>query len=409
MSSDSCELILSDKYLPLWNSDCQLFVVTGGRGSGKSFAVGDFIENLSFEIGHKILYSRYTLNSASISIIPEFEDKINIEGHANWFKITQTEIVNNYSGVEILFRGIRTSSGNQTAQLKSIEGLTTWVLEEAEELEDEKVFNKIKQSIRKKGIRNRIILVLNPKSKEHWIYKRYFEDAKVEPGFNGERNGVCYIHTTYLDNVANLSDEFLADAEKCRVSNPNLYAYDYMGEWVLSVEGAYLPEYKLKRYKELNGEGVNLIYADPADEGNDHFAAPIGRLVGNYFYVTDAIFNMENLSVTEVVIKERLDRHKIDQCFVEANNFGAYFIRNIREQNQHVPITAIKNQTNKHGRILAQSGFILEFFMFPENPNEELSKFIRQMTSVSVDTKDGDDAADSIAGLAAAIRRNYYK
>jgi predicted phage terminase large subunit-like protein len=118
---------------------------------------------------------------------------------------------------------------------------------------------------------------------------------------------------------------------------------------------------------------------------------------------------MENLSVNEVVIKERLERHKIDQCFVEANSFGAYFIRNIREQNEHVPITAIKNQTNKHGRILAQSGFILEFFVFPENPNEELSKFIRQMTSVSVDTKDGDDAADSIAGLAAAIRRNYYK
>lgn len=399
---------VSKKYLPLWTSECYLTIVTGGRGSGKSFAVGDFIENLTFELGHKVLYSRYTLNSASISIIPEFQEKINIEGHSQFFKSTQTEIINTYSGCEILFRGIRTSSGNQTAQLKSIEGLTTWVLEEAEELQDEAVFNTIKRSIRKKGIRNRIILVLNPKDINHWIYKRFFEEAKVEPGFNGEKDGVCYIHTTYLDNLENLSEEFVKDAEKCKIDNPNLYAYDYLGQWVYSVDGAYLPQHKLKRYSEVNKEGANIMYIDTADEGSDHFAALIGRIIDKRFYVTDAIFNLENLNVNEVVVSEKIAAYDMDNVFIESNNFGAYFIRNIREQNENRVISAIKNTTNKHGRILAQSGYIIEFFVWPENPNETLAAFIRQMSAVTPETKDKDDAADATAGMAMILRRNYF-
>lgn len=399
---------LNEKYRPLWLSDCFLYIVTGGRGSGKSFAVGDFIENLSFERGHKILFTRYTLTTASLSIIPEFQEKINIEGHDKYFTVTQTDAVNNVTGTEILFRGIRTSSGNQTANLKSIEGLTTWVLEEAEELIDETVFNTIKRSIRKKGVKNRVILVLNPKDINHWIYKRYFEEAKVAPGFNGEKDGVCYIHTTYQDNLSNLSDEFIRDAEKCKADNPNLYAYDYMGQWVMSVEGSYLPDHKLNRYAEVNAEGVNLMYIDTADEGTDHFAACIGRLVGNKFYVTDAIFNMENLSVNEVTVSEAIHEHKIDKVFIESNNFGAYFIRNLRDKNPNTAIAAVKNQSNKHGRILSQVGYILEFFCFPEKPGETLAAFLRQMTSVTPESDDKDDAADSVAGMAMALRRNYF-
>jgi PBSX family phage terminase large subunit len=395
-------------YYPLWLSDCFLYIVTGGRGSGKSFAVGDFIENLSFQSGHKILFTRYTLTSASLSIIPEFVEKITAEKHDQYFSVTKTEISNKMTGSEIIFRGILTSSGNQTAQLKSIEGLTTWVLEEAEELHDETVFNTIKRSIRKKGIRNRIILVLNPKDVNHWIYKRYFEEPGVQPGFNGEKDGVCYIHTTYFDNLDNLSVEFLKDAERCKEQNPNLYAYDYMGQWVYSVDGAYLPQHKLKHYEALNSEGANFMYIDPADEGTDHFAACICRLAGNKVYLIDTVFNMENLSVNEQVITERIKKYQIDRVFVEANSFGAYYIRSLRELNPNTPIAAVKNVSNKHGRILAQSGYILDFFLFPERPNEETAAFIRQMTSVNIQSKDKDDAADSIAGMAESIRRNYF-
>ena len=65
----------SDKWNNLMNSS-RYFIVTGGRGSGKSFEVGRFASLLSFESNHKILFTRQTMTSAHLSIIPEFHLKV---------------------------------------------------------------------------------------------------------------------------------------------------------------------------------------------------------------------------------------------------------------------------------------------------------------------------------------------
>ncbi len=400
-------IALNEKFAPLWESDCFTYIITGGRGSGKSFAVGDFIENLSFEKGHKILFTRYTLDSASDTIIPEFEEKIELEGHPRHFHLTKKDVFNISSGTEIMFRGIKTAAGNQTAKLKSIEGLTTWVLDEAEELTDEQTFNKIKQSIRKKGIQNRIILVLNPQSKAHWIYKRFFERPGIPPGFNGEHEGVCYIHTRYLENIENLSAEFLAEAEKSKRFTPNLYRYEYLGEWVLSTEDAIFKD--IRYYETPPTDGPVVCYIDTADEGDDHFAALFVRLTDKNAYVIDAIFNQQNLNINEEICKERFAKHNVDRVYVESNSFGAYFIRNLREQNPHTPVYADRAKTNKMGRILAQSGWILEHMFFSQQEiNAETSKFIAQLVDIAPDDNDNDDAPDCASGLAARLRRDFY-
>ena len=65
-------LKLNKKYLVLDESFARYFIVTGGRGSGKSFAVNSVLLLLTYQAGHTILFTRYTLRAASISIIPEF-------------------------------------------------------------------------------------------------------------------------------------------------------------------------------------------------------------------------------------------------------------------------------------------------------------------------------------------------
>ena len=149
--------------------------------------------------GIRVLFTRYTMVSAHLSIIPEFLEKIGLLGFENIFSVNKAEVVNLGNQSDILFRGIKTSAGNQTASLKSLQGISCWVLDEAEELIDEDIFDTIDLSIREKNIQNRIILILNPVTKEHWIYKRFFEDKGVEAGFNGFKDNVCYIHSTYLD------------------------------------------------------------------------------------------------------------------------------------------------------------------------------------------------------------------
>jgi phage terminase large subunit len=247
------KLILNKKYNPLFNSDARYFIITGGRGSGKSFAVTVFLTLLTMTKGIRILFTRFTMTSAHLSIIPEFLEKIGLLGFDEVFSINKKEVVNTKNNSDILFRGIRTSAGNQTASLKSLQGISTWVLDEAEELVDENIFDTIDLSIREKGIHNRVILILNPVTKEHWIYKRFFEDKGVEGGFNGFKDNVCYIHTNYRDNKENLSQSFLERIKSIKHRNFKKYQHKILGGWLDKAEGVVFENWSIG---EFNPDGL---------------------------------------------------------------------------------------------------------------------------------------------------------
>ena len=229
-----------EKHNSTWNllgSKSRYFVITGGRGSGKSFEVGRFVTLLSFEQGHKILFTRQTMTSAHLSIIPEFKEKIELLKLEDLFSISKSEIKNKQSNSEIFFKGLKTSSGDQTANLKSLQGVTTWILDEAEELTDEDTFDKINLSIRSNEKQNRVILILNPATKEHWIYKKFFEQEGIKEGFNGTKGNTTYIHTTYEDNIKNLGVSFLQEVEKIKINNPSKYEHVILGGWLDKADG----------------------------------------------------------------------------------------------------------------------------------------------------------------------------
>jgi len=241
--------VLNKKYNALGN-DTRYFVITGGRGSGKSFAITTFLAFLTFEQGHKILFTRYTMISAANSIIPEFLEKLQLYDIVEHFRITKDEILNISTGSSILFKGIRTSAGNQTAALKSISGITTWVLDEAEELIKEEDFDKIDQSVRAKNKPNRVIMVLNPATKEHWLYQRFFIGKGVNAGFNGMKDIVTYIHTTFKDNIDNLSESFLLQLEDIRRRRPDRYNHQILGGWLDKAEGVVFNNWKVGPFDE---------------------------------------------------------------------------------------------------------------------------------------------------------------
>jgi phage terminase large subunit len=252
-----------DAYIPLYeNRDKFIILATGGRGSAKSFNISTFIERLSYEDGHKILYCRYTMSSAALSIIPEFIEKIELDGALGVFDVTQKDIVNKISGSAVMFRGIKTSSGNQTANLKSIQGLTTFVCDEGEEWVSEDDFEKLVLSIRKKGIQNRVIIVMNPSDVNHFIYRKYIKNTHKLIDVDGVQvqisthPNVLHIHTTYLDNIEHLSRQFLNEIAEIKQANEKKYAHVVIGKWADVVEGAVfkkwvvvesIPDYVTKR------------------------------------------------------------------------------------------------------------------------------------------------------------------
>ena len=241
---------INPKYQTLVN-DSRYYIITGGRASGKSFSVNLMLVLMTYEANHTILFTRYTLTSAYVSIIPEFIEKIELLDKFDDFHITKDEIINIRSGSKIVFKGIKTSSGDQTANLKSITGVTTWVLDEAEELTDEGTFDKIDLTIRETKNQNRIILILNPTTKEHWIYQRFFEDKGIQEGSNTEKDNITYIHTTYQDNLKNLSESFLKQIEELKVRRPLKYKHAIMGGWLDKAEGVIFRNWSIGEFKRV--------------------------------------------------------------------------------------------------------------------------------------------------------------
>jgi phage terminase large subunit-like protein len=168
------------------------------------------------------------MQSAEKSVIPEFLDQMERLGVRHLFKGYHRKVVNLVSGSEILFYGIKGSSGNQTARLKSIPGVTTWVYDEFEEHPEERSFDTVDNSIRTKELPNRVILVSNALHKDSWQYRRflgpiyeYGVTALGEPKVIAQSRSFPnrkkilkdhhteIIHTTFYDNIKNLSESFL--------------------------------------------------------------------------------------------------------------------------------------------------------------------------------------------------------
>lgn len=234
------EINLNSKYQPLFTSKSRYLVVAGGRGSGKSFAVTTALCHKAMTMQNKtILFTRYTLTNAKSSIIPEFVDKIARLGWDNYFYVhpSENQIVCLATGTTILFRGLKTASGINTAALKSIPNLALWVNDESEELVDGNLFDTIDLSIRANDVACQVWLILNPTDIQHFIYRRFFSENGMGDVCNITKGNVTYIHTTYLDNISNLPDEYIALAEKARLIDIDFYNNIWLGRWAKLGEG----------------------------------------------------------------------------------------------------------------------------------------------------------------------------
>ena len=333
---------INNKFRPLYKSDKRYFFISGGRGSGKSYAIADFLLRLTYQRGHVILFSRYTMISAHISIIPEFTEKIELYGLEKDYEITKNEITNILTGSKIIFRGIKTSSGYQTAALKSIQGLTTWVLDEAEELPSEEIFDKIDDSIRQVGMCNRVILVLNPSFKHHWIYQTFVER---------QREDVEYIHTSYKDNIENLSESFVLKAEKTKAHNPLKYRNTYMGAWIDEVKGALWTPDIIKRTRSHPELKRVVIANDPTASKDGDECGIIGAGIdeaGRLYVISDRSGNYTPKQWGTITSNEA--RAQEADCIVAEKNQGGEMVEYVIRQ--YDKITRIKLVHAKKGKAL---------------------------------------------------------
>ena len=358
---------INDKYLPLWTADYRYAVISGGRGSAKSFSGQVFARDLTYEAGHKIISTRYTMTSAKHSVLPEFNSKLTLSdspyGEGTMeddLKLVDTTYTNRHSGSELRFTGIKTSSGVQTASLKSIEGLTTWLMEEAEELIDDGseteacTFDKIDDSIRTKNAKLRTILTWNPSDEDSFVYKRFFKERGVDIKFNGVKDGVLYIYTTYLDNIENLNQSFIDKAERVKTANINRYNHIYLGIPVsenanaLWKKSTMIAPYRVDKAPSLRriviGVDPSVTSTGKQDECGIG-AAGIG-FDNEYYVLKDASGLFTPAEWAKVVVGE-YKNFRADKVIAEVNQGGDLVEMNIKNVDSSVPVKKVRATRGK--------------------------------------------------------------
>lgn len=237
-------------------------LVSGGRDSGKTFGVGVACVIGTADYNHRLLYTRYTMSSTDNSITAALENRMDALGLLDEFVYANHDYYHKLSKGKISITGHKTSSGNQSAKLKSLEDYSMFVTEEGEELPTYEEWKKIKLSIRAKDVQCLNIIVFNPPTKTHWLYPEFYEG--VPDGFNGIIGNVMYIHTTYLDNgKENIAPQNWNEYERLR----EVYKY-YLSVPVSERDN--LPKKIQREYREYknvilgsfrdNAEGVIFDY-----------------------------------------------------------------------------------------------------------------------------------------------------
>ena len=290
-------IVLNKKYKPLFVNKTRYHCISGGRGSGKSYSVALYLLLLTFENNRTILFARYTMTSVAISIFPEFKDKIETLGLDDIFDITKNEIINKQTGSKIIFKGIKTGSGNQTANLKSIANVDTLVIDESEEIPDEETFDKIDLSVRSNGHFNKIIILFNPTTKASWIYNRFYESRGIKEGTNLITEDVTYIHTTYEDIEDKLPDSFLKQIRRMKTDNPKKYAHIILGGFLDKAEGVIFDNWMI-------GEFTNeLDYGFGMDFGFSNDPTTLTKIAidnKNKLIYLDELIYKEGLTTTDI-------------------------------------------------------------------------------------------------------------
>ena len=213
--------VINKKFYPLLKDGNRFLVFKGGAGSGKSvFCTQKIIFRILVEQDHKILVIRKVGRTLRDSVFALFKDTItqfNLEKNVDYI-VNKSDMTIRfpYFNSEIIFKGL-----DDSEKIKSIAGITSVFVEEANEI-SETDLNQLNLRIRgKTKSYKQIMLAFNPISDLHWIKKRFFDI--------GEESATIS-QSTYRDNKF-LDEQYKAEIEKLKDVDYQYYRIYALNEW----------------------------------------------------------------------------------------------------------------------------------------------------------------------------------
>ena len=184
----------------------------GGRSSGKSTTVAIFLVTLASSKPIRVLCCREVQNSIAESVHKLLSDIIAKYNLPNW-EVTR-ETIRNANGSEFIFKGLR---GNAQS-IKSLEGIDICWVEEAQTVSMESIDILI-PTIRKDG------------SYFIWTFNRLTDNDPVWERIASQPDERTYVRQVNSNEVEKLlSKENIAEREKMRKDNPELFEHVWLGK-----------------------------------------------------------------------------------------------------------------------------------------------------------------------------------
>lgn len=263
------------------------FVINyGGTAAGKSYSAAQKEVLMSCDHAIKTLVIRKVGNTLRDSVIPSFRNRIAELQLTDDFAYNKTDrtITHKKNGAQIVFRGL-----DDPDKLKSFEGLTRILIEEAAELDFE---DFLELNRRARGVQNiQLTLTFNPIHEEHWLKKHFFDR---------EQTDATIIHSTYKDNP-HLTDQDREQIEQMRLYDNNQYRVYALGEWGVRTNDSpwlyafnkeqhtapavpYLKAYPVHLSFDFNRDPLTCIAVQqsPHRGGRDSFVHIIKEFSGQY-------------------------------------------------------------------------------------------------------------------------------
>jgi phage terminase large subunit len=274
-------------------------VYFGGAGSGKSYGATQKVYLKALKSKRKVLVIRKIQRTIKDSIWSLIISHLHSSGMYDQCRVNRSDFeIELPNGSIFIFKGL-----DDPEKIKSIDGITDIVIEEATELTEDD-FTQLNLRLRADVEYLQIYLMFNPISKKNWVYDYFF--VRELP------LNVKIVKTTYLDNKF-LNEEYRQELERLKDRNPAYYRIYCLGEFA-TLDKLVFPKYTTKIISENDIKGLNRWIGLDFGYINDPSALVWGFIdtVKKKIYVTGEYVKrgMRNDEIAETIIDLGLHKDK---------------------------------------------------------------------------------------------------
>jgi phage terminase large subunit len=306
-------------YKPVFGTKARYIHILGGRGRGGSYFGTDYYVHKMIQPEYFRGYlMRQVAGDVRESLWRDFNDRIkdNETIDEQLFALQDFAMTAQYlpNRNEVITKGFKRSSGNQTSKLKSIAGATHVLVEEAEETIEED-FNQLDDSLRTTKGNIQIMMIFNMPHKDHWIMKRWYNLIPAETlhgkEFEGyyiavpkEDDSLLSIHSTYRDNIENINETTIQNFLKYRETNFEYYATMVMGLVSEGMKGLIFKKWKPITNNEFNDISFSSFYGLDFGFSSDPVALIEVKAHNENIYIRELMYET---GYTNPMIAERFE------------------------------------------------------------------------------------------------------